>query len=422
MVGCSKSPVLAYALLRLFCGALAFLCVLMPHTPAQAVDLQNIWVGEHKGHQRMVLSLENEATYKIFTLDNPTRLVIDIAGASWAATLPDTTHAPLISAVRYGNFKPGALRIVADINGPLPTFKSAILPADAKDSFRIVVDFMTEKKFTEKDLAPLPPPPETQPKGLQKEPKGPAKAEAAAKLTPVPVVKPKAPRPPGTVTTIIIDPGHGGDDPGATSLSGVNEKELTLRYAQTIKKTFEKTGRYEVILTRTNDTYIRLRDRILLARNKGGQLFISLHADSHPSREMRGLSVYTLSGEGTDKEAELLAQRENRSDIIGGMDLSDTAPDVAGILIDLAQRETNNRSNRFAELLVKALSENDLPVVRNAHRSAGFAVLKAPDIPSVLLEMGYLSNMQDERMLRSAEHEKKMAAYIVKAVDSYFED
>jgi N-acetylmuramoyl-L-alanine amidase len=187
-----------------------------------------------------------------------------------------------------------------------------------------------------------------------------------------------------------------------------------------LKKQLEKTGRYQVVLTRDSDVFVRLRDRIEVARAAGADLFVSLHADAHTTSDLRGASVYTLSEKASDAEAAALATKENKSDVIAGIDLSNENEVVTNILIDLAQRETKNLSARFAALLVDEL-KRDTPLLRNTHRFAGFAVLKAPDVPSVLIELGYLSSDEDEAQLRSAKHRAKLGTAIVRAVDGFFE-
>lgn len=222
---------------------------------------------------------------------------------------------------------------------------------------------------------------------------------------------------------VVIDAGHGGVDPGAISVGGIYEKDITLPMALELKKALEKDGRYKAVLTRSTDVFLRLRERVEVARAAGADLFISLHADSVGSpigaQALRGASVYTLSEQASDKEAEALAAKENRADIIAGVDLGGKSIEVSNILIDLAQRESMNEAARFAAILVDDLKDV-VPVLDRSHRYAGFAVLKAPDIPSVLVEMGYLSNKADERLLRSDAQRAKLAAAMRHSVDSFF--
>ncbi|ALG69853.1 N-acetylmuramoyl-L-alanine amidase [Azospirillum thiophilum] len=219
---------------------------------------------------------------------------------------------------------------------------------------------------------------------------------------------------------IVLDPGHGGQDPGAIGVGGVYEKDITLAAAREVKRQLEATGRYRVKLTRDSDVFIRLRDRVTIGRDAGADLFISLHADSISSGDMRGLSIYTLSDKASDREAEMLAAKENRSDALVGLDLSGENRLVANILIDLAQRDTMNHSKRFATLALQTLAR-DVPLIPNKpHRQAGFAVLTAPDVPSALIEMGYLSNRQDVGLLSSSTHRERLGRGLARTIDAYF--
>jgi len=282
---------------------------------------------------------------------------------------------------------------------------------------------------------PMPPPPERPappPESARAEPPRaepvrpePAKAEAPrpeiqpAAMTPSPsedaVSRPRD----GGLPVIVIDPGHGGVDPGATGVSGIYEKHITLAVARELKTALEKSGRYRVHLTRDRDIFIRLRDRVAIARQYGADLFISLHADAVQNPSIRGLSIYTLSQNASDNEAQSLAEKENKADLIAGIDLSHETPDVAGILIDLAQRETMNRSAGFATEMVDEVGQ-EFDLLDNTHRFAGFAVLKAPDLPSVLVEMGYLSNEYEEKQLRQPTYRARLAKSIARAIDRYF--
>jgi N-acetylmuramoyl-L-alanine amidase len=221
------------------------------------------------------------------------------------------------------------------------------------------------------------------------------------------------------IPTIVLDPGHGGKDPGAIGAHGTMEKDVNLEMAKQLKALLEATGRYKVVLTRTDDRLLPLRQRIDIARAAKADLFISLHADHNEKADLRGASVYTLSETASDAEAAEVAARENKDGVITGVDLTTQNPMVTSILIDLAQRETKNLSARFASLLTDQLGERTL-VLRDSHRFAGFVVLKALDVPSVLLELGYLSNADDEAALSSKRHRRVVAKAIRDAIDQYF--
>jgi N-acetylmuramoyl-L-alanine amidase len=271
--------------------------------------------------------------------------------------------------------------------------------------------------------APMPPPPERPTATPIAEPA----VAAALPTSPQPPVVPaslSAPPPPEHKTregppVIVVDPGHGGLDPGATGVSGVYEKFITLAMARELKSQLEKGGRFKVVLTRDRDVFIRLRDRVAIARSANADLFVSLHADAVQNPQIKGLSVYTLSQNASDAEAQALAEKENKADLIAGIDLSHESADVANILIDLAQRETMNRSAGFAADIVDEVGQ-ELDLLGNTHRFAGFAVLKAPDVPAVLVEMGYLSNEVEERDLRQPAYRARLAKSIARAVERFF--
>jgi len=218
---------------------------------------------------------------------------------------------------------------------------------------------------------------------------------------------------------VVIDPGHGGVDPGTHGKSGVLEKDVVLQFGKELAKRLRDTGRYDVYMTRDRDLFIPLRDRVAISRRHGADLFISIHADSIAKTSVSGMSVYTLSETASDKEAAALARKENLSDAIAGIDFRGESPEVAGILIDLAQRETKNYSSRFAKSVVDH-ARTATPLLERTHRFAGFVVLKAPDVPSVLIELGFLTNRSDEKNLTSPAWRTKVSSSLVSAVNRYF--
>jgi N-acetylmuramoyl-L-alanine amidase len=376
---------------------------------AHAAEVQSIRLGEHEAAYRLVIEGSAPFRYTLFTLNNPARLVVDIPSGQWnVADIPELKAHPFIKDIRHGRPKAGVLRIVADVRHDLVEPNHFLLDAGNGRPFRLVVDMASGGAVAKKVEAP------------QQAAPAPKRTDVEVVTSaPIPVLKPEVP---GSRSYIImIDPGHGGVDPGAISRKGTREKEVTLEYAKALAARLNQTKGYQAILTRHNDRYLRLRERIAVARQKKANLFISLHADSAPNRRARGLSVYTLSETASDKEAAMLASRENKSDIIAGMDLSNKSADVANILIDLAQRETKNKSSIFAELLIKELGSR-VHLVKNSHRFAGFAVLKAPDIPSVLVELGFLSNRDDEKLLRSGAYRDKLVKSLAQAVRRYFDE
>jgi len=247
------------------------------------------------------------------------------------------------------------------------------------------------------------------------------KAPAAHETPPPPAVAAPAPaRGADSKRVVIVDAGHGGIDPGTLGRNGTREKDVVLSVARELRKGLEATGRYKVQLTRDGDVFIPLRERVNIARLAQADLFVSLHADSNDHRDIRGASVYTLSEDASDREAASLAEKENMSDVLAGVDLSGDNSPVASILIDLAQRDTMNRSVRFAERVITILPRATMVKPISPHRSAGFAVLKAPDIPATLIELGYLSNSADEAEMGKAAWREKVAASLVTAIDSHF--
>ncbi|CAM5602413.1 N-acetylmuramoyl-L-alanine amidase AmiA [Mycolicibacterium aubagnense] len=218
--------------------------------------------------------------------------------------------------------------------------------------------------------------------------------------------------------TIVIDPGHGGIDGGAEGLNGTVEKNVTLAFAKELRDKLAAEGKYDISLTRDDDTFLRLDDRVRIARQRGANLFISIHADTIRLKGIRGATVYTVSDKASDPEAQALADRENLSDQFSGMEIKEDSQEVTDILIDLIRRETHSFSMSFAQTLVGELG-NSVGLINNPHRFAGFRVLKAPDVPSVLVELGYLSNAKDEAQLTNPEWRGKAADSISKAVSAF---
>ncbi|MBP7339158.1 MAG: N-acetylmuramoyl-L-alanine amidase [Niveispirillum sp.] len=346
-------------------------------------------LGDHGDKTRFVLELSRDAPFSI--LPDANGVVVEMEAALDAA-LPAAKGLVRAVAVRPG-MKAGHLRLVLSTTGPVRVLLAEVIPPRDGMPPRFVMDLAAGRAGRGAVLTP---------------------ASVSTMNPPVPAEKPKP-----TLPMIVIDPGHGGQDPGAIAVGGGYEKDITLAMAKELRRQLLATGRYRVALTRDSDTYIPLRDRPGIARAKGADLFISLHADSITSKQVRGLSVYTLSDKASDREAEMLAQRENQSDAIVGLDLSVQSADIASILIGMSQRDALNRSRRFASLLLKNLDPK-IAVLPGPMRSAGFAVLTAPDVPAVLVEMGYLSHSQDAKLLGSDAHRKRMAGSLLRAVDGYF--
>ncbi|MCD6073242.1 MAG: putative N-acetylmuramoyl-L-alanine amidase amiC [Rhodospirillales bacterium] len=402
---------------------------------AEAATATDLRVGVNGERTRLVIDLSSKVDFNVFTLSDPYRLVIDSSEIDWRLSSEAGQRGGLIEAVRYGQLQPGVSRLVVDLKQPAKVGNSFVMPPSEGQAYRLVFDlvpvdhasFMAAARTGEAPAAATASraEPRTEPKAVPSQPGLQATPQPKAAAT---GTKTAAISPPGTPgrkperfkrKVIVIDPGHGGVDPGALAPSGAYEKDITLAAAKDFKRRLDATRRYDVHLTRDNDTFIRLRDRIGIARAKGADLFISLHADSLASKGVRGMSVYTLSEKASDKEAAELADKENKADLIAGIDLTSENANVTNILIDLAQRETMNESARFAGNLVGELRTVS-KVLPQAHRFAGFAVLKAPDVPSVLLEMGFLSNPQDEKALTDPVYRARMADSLLQAVNRFF--
>ncbi|HEX3863003.1 MAG TPA: N-acetylmuramoyl-L-alanine amidase [Stellaceae bacterium] len=224
---------------------------------------------------------------------------------------------------------------------------------------------------------------------------------------------------PKPLHTVAVDPGHGGPDPGAISPHHVYEKNITLPVARELARQLEASGRYRAVLTRHGDTFVPLRKRVERARAKHADLLLSLHADMLPDATVRGLSVYTLSEEASDHEAAALAARENKDDFVSGVHLSRQPRVIGAILLDLAQRQTNNASQMLAHAIVEDMG-HAVPLLDTPHRSAGFAVLTAPDMPSALVELGCLSNPDDERLLQQHAYQRRIATALMRSIDDFF--
>jgi len=420
-----------------FLAAIAFAIPAAFSIPAAAKPaVTGAKLGIEPNLTRVELTLSAAAEYRIFALAEPNRIVIDLSEVAWKVKEGKKLQGRgLVAALRYGLFKAGTSRIVLDLSQPAAVTDARILPAAGKKPVRLALDLRPTDSaaFTAAAQTILfassgassaggpATPAEVTPKLADAKVPGSKTVEKGETVTlqVVPKAEAAPPPPPAPKPLIVIDPGHGGIDPGALG-SNAKEKAVTLAVAKQLRQQLLATGRFRVVLTRDKDVFVPLRDRFKIARDKNADLFISLHADSNPSGKARGASVYTLSDKASDAEAEALAAKENKSDVIAGVDLSKENQTVTGILIDLAQRETINMSSRFASILVNDL-QNDTLMLNNSHRFAGFAVLKAPDVPSVLLEMGYLSSSADEQLLTSARHQKKLAAAVTRAIENYFD-
>jgi N-acetylmuramoyl-L-alanine amidase len=361
----------------------------------------DVRLGGDEKQTRFVVDLSQKVDVAAFTLADPYRVVIDLPQVTFKLPANAGEHGRgLVKAFRYGLIMQGGSRIVLDTKGPVRVDKAFALSAAEGQPARLVLDLVaTDRDSFLRNIA-------MQERNLR---------TSTAKTVNVPEAAGD------TRPLIVIDPGHGGIDSGTKSGSGQDEKDVVLAFGLMLRDKLEKTGKYRVAMTRSDDTFIPLDERVRFARARKASLFISIHADSIPRSEgqAEGASVYTLSTHASDAEAARLAEVENKSDVIAGVDLSTEPNDVANILIDLAQRETKAFSLQFARDLV-----GEFKATTRLHmhplKSAGFIVLKAPDVPSVLVELGYMSTKDDLVHLMSADWRARTADSLAHAVDTFF--
>ena len=362
----------------------------------------DVRLGGDEAQTRFVMDLSRKIDLHVFTLADPYRVIVDIPQISFR--LPPKTGESgrgLIKAFRFGLVMPGGSRIVIDLAKPARVDKAFVVdPADGA-SARLVVElaatdrenFLRKIAFDQRFARTR-----TAPSRKQQTSAGDARP------------------------LIVLDPGHGGIDTGTKGPNGqIEEKDIVLDFAMRLREKVESLSKYRVLLTRSDDTFVPLAERVRFAREAGAALFISIHADSLPRREgdAQGATVYTLSETATDPAAARLAEQENRADVIAGVDLKDQPEDVAGILIDLAQRETKTFSVQFAQKLIGTIKQTTR-LHKEPLKSAGFRVLRAPDVPSVLVELGYVSNKEDLQSLSSDGWRDRTAKSMAAAIDGYF--
>jgi N-acetylmuramoyl-L-alanine amidase len=376
-----------------------------PATAPAAADsfpvATDVRLGGDEAATRLVMDLSRKIELRAFTLAEPYRVVLDIPQVTFALPAKaGESGRGLIKAFRFGLMMPGGSRLVLDLAKPARIEKAFVVDATVDAPARLVLDlaptdresFLRKIALDNKAAAETPPRKEKPADSADKRP------------------------------LVVLDPGHGGIDNGTKGPGGeIIEKTIVLDFAERLRQRIEKTGKYRVLMTRTDDTFIPLGERVHMARNAGAALFVSIHADSLPKKEgdAQGATVYTLSETATDSEAARLAEQENRADVIAGVDLKDEPDDVAGILLDLAQRETKTFSVQFAHRLVSEL-KGATRLHKNPLKSAGFKVLRAPDVPSVLVELGYVSNKEDLQSLLSDTWRDRTAASLAQAIDTYF--
>lgn len=381
-------------MLRLFVTAL---CLLLA-APAAANVVSGMRLVGDAERTRFVVDLEKSPDFNVLRLANPNRLVIDLPELEFADSAAAAKGRGLVSDYRYGLIALGKARIVLDLSAPVEIVNTFVLDPVAPEPARLVIDLVPASQ---------------------------AEFEAAAREDRPQRVEPgRAPVDlvPGRETgrpVVVIDPGHGGIDSGATGEGGLVEKDITLEFGLELARQLRLGAELEPMLTRDGDAFLSLIERVEIARRRQAALFIALHADTVNEEYVRGATVYTLSEDASDAMSAAVAERENRSDILAGLAAEDQPDEVVDILFDLARRETRNLSVRFAKTLVDDM-DGEVPLNSNPWRRASFKVLTAPDVPSVLLELGYLSNPDDEKLFRSPDWPRNKAEIVARAIEDFF--
>lgn len=365
--------------------------------PVRTIDAR---AAGNSDRTRFVIDLEKAVEFAAFTLADPYRVVIDVPELDFSELNENSRDGRgLVGTFRYGLIAKGKSRMVLDLTEPVNIDESFVLEPLEGQPARLVFDLVPASREEFLD--------------------GVGKLKSVGNLpAKSPMASVPTPKGPGKMV-IVLDPGHGGIDDGAIGPGGAKEKELVLQFAKDVRDALETYGDFEVLMTRDDDTFIALDDRVEFARTNGAQLMVSFHADTVTQAYVRGATIYTLNELASDELSKALADKENRSDTIAGVELTDKPDEVADILIDLARRETKNLSIAFARRLLGDIKPA-MKLNKNPRRSADFRVLKAPDVPSVLVELGYLSNSGDEKLLGSSEWRKKVAARFALSIETFF--
>lgn len=413
----------------------------VPAAPSTLLTVEGIRTGLNGDGTRLVIDLGRKSDFRAFHLSNPYRIVLDIEAAKWVTPKSGLMPGGLVRGYRSGNLADGVTRVIFDLGRAAVITNAQFMPKDSFRKDRIVVDLMPSSPnwftqrmsevFGNRNLKGKGSAPyavsgfgEARDRAMRQETVPDIDADVTGRLNTM--GKPGIPAPnrkPGKNArkyVIVIDAGHGGEDPGALGKYGVREKNITLSVARMLERILTETGRYRPVLTRSTDKYIKLRDRVSLARKAGADLFISIHADKIERVGVTGASIYTLSQNASDAETARLADQENNSGVVAGVDLAQESQDVADILLDLAMREKMNESKMLAKYITSGFANKNIRMLPNSHRAAGFAVLKAPDVPSVLIETGFLSNPNEAKLLSTAAFQRRLAEGILIGVDAYF--
>lgn len=370
---------------------------------------------------RIIVDFDRKISLRAFTLADPYRVVLDMPQTTFAMgpESPTQQQRGLVKAYRYGLVMAGGSRMVIDLTDPAKISRAEVLEPVNGQPARLVLELdATDRAGFLQAIAAR--------NRSAGDSTGSSKAAAPA-AGPALSVDTRASDEPATASggdsrpVVVIDPGHGGIDNGTRGPSGEEEKEIVLNFAHRLRDQLAKSGKYRIVMTREDDTFIPLGERVRFARDRKAALFISVHADALPKHEghAQGATIYTLSDKASDAEAARLADSENKADAIAGLDLREEPSEVADILIDLVQRETKTFSNRFAGMLVRHM-RGATRLHQNPLKSAGFRVLKAHDVPSVLVELGYVSDRDDLKAMQSDKWRDRTAEAMAQAVDTFF--
>lgn len=342
----------------------------------------------------------------VFTIADPSRLVVEVPSARFdLAKDAGRGGGGQIVGWRWGDFAPGRARLVFDARRPLKIARADLVDGPIAGRARLVIELVAATREETVDAPTL----HLGPAGL------------AAAAAPLAADRPPTPGPGAAKPVVVIDPGHGGLDAGTVSpATGTPEKTVVLEMARVLAERLRAEGRYEVVMTRTTDVFIGLSERTRIARAHHADLFLSIHADAEYDHSVRGATVYTLAEKASDEQAAALAFKENQSDAMAGLGLDEAHDEVADILADLTLRETRHFSQRFARDLIEAFRVGGRLVKTMPHRQAGLRVLRAHDVPSALIEIGFLSNKEDEALMTAAEWRERTARGLVAAIDHYF--
>lgn len=406
MFFCSP-PVKKSTLLGLFAAGIVVFCLLGLSRTVLAATLSDLRVGLHGDITRVVIESDQKFPYRLFQLQQPARLIIDGPSMTWRVNNSRLAErSPLIAKSRFGLFRPDVLRVVFDLTHAVKIVRHVMFK-NAAGKWLLMVEFQRASRGEESTRNIFE-------DGWQEY------IARANKKKPDKVARAPRRGEKKVSQIVVIDPGHGGLDPGALGDNKIYEKHIVLAVSRHLRKALEKMG-IETHLTRNSDYYVPLATRFRIAEQKRATLFVSIHADAADNPKAYGASIYTLSDKASDREAEKLAQKENASDtLVGISDLDDYEPSVQRILLSMSHRATQRESSRIAKNLLQTMSK-EITMKSHAHRSAGFAVLKSPSVPSVLVELGYISNSRDRKLLQNTNHQKKLARTLAKGIRRYLE-